>query len=52
MSEKTRKELASLSFEEKVKILEKLRERDRLIAPERERLRAKRLQEQSELDKK
>jgi hypothetical protein len=38
MADTFRSKIASLSFAEKIKILEKLRDRDRLIAPVREKL--------------
>lgn len=43
-----RSKLASLPFTEKIKILEQLRERERLIAPVREKLKVERLREQQE----
>jgi len=45
MSKETRKQLASLSFSEKLKLLEKLRERNLAIAAAREKL--KKLREQN-----
>lgn len=48
MADTFRKKMASLSFAEKIKILEKLRDRDRLIAPVREQLKAERLKEEQE----
>lgn len=50
MADTFRSKLASLPFAEKIKILEQLRERERLIAPVREKLRAERLREQQEKD--
>ena len=48
MADTFRKKLASLGFAEKIKILEKLRDRDRLIAPVRKKLKAERLKERQE----
>ncbi len=50
MADTFRSKLASLPFAEKIKILEQLRERERLIAPVREKLKAERLREQQEKD--
>jgi len=52
MADTFRSKMASLTFAEKIKILEQLRERDRLIAPVREKLRAERLQQEKEKDSK
>jgi hypothetical protein len=46
MADTFRGKLASLPFAEKIKILEQLRERESLIAPVREKLKAERLKEQ------
>ena len=42
--------MASLTFAEKVKILEKLRDRERLIAAVREELRAERLSQRLKVE--
>ena len=48
MADTFRSKMAALSFAEKIKILEKLRDRDRLIAPVRKKLKAERLKEQQD----
>jgi len=48
MADTFRSKLASLPFAEKIKILEQLRERERLIAPVREKLKAERLHDEQE----
>ena len=48
MSDTFRSKMAALPFAEKIKILEQLLERERLIAPIREKLRAERLKKKAE----
>jgi len=52
MTDSYRKKLAALSFPEKVRILEQMREREIQIARIREKLRAERLQQEKEKDSK
>ncbi len=52
MSDTFRSKLASLPFAEKSKILEQLQDRERPIAPVREKLKAERLCDQQEKESK
>jgi len=48
MSDTFRSKMASLPFSEKIKILEQMLDRERLIAPIREKLKAERMKQEEE----